>query len=45
MVDPSLGLFLELLLASPMNTGGGQDGWPADSKDRQWGVEVVGMQC
>jgi hypothetical protein len=31
-LDSSLGLLLDLLLASPMNAGGGKDGWRARSK-------------
>jgi hypothetical protein len=48
MVDPSLGLLLELLLelllASPMIARGREDGWRVCSRGNRWGVEVVGMQ-
>jgi hypothetical protein len=43
-LDLSLGLLLELLLASPMNVVGGEDGWRACSRGNRWGVKVVGMQ-
>jgi hypothetical protein len=37
MVDPSLGLLLELLLASRMNARGGEDGCRAGSKGQTVG--------
>jgi hypothetical protein len=37
MVDPSLGLLLDLLLASLMNARGGEDGWRAFSKGQTVG--------
>jgi hypothetical protein len=42
MVDPSLGLHLELLLASPMNARSGEDGWRTRSKGQTVGSGSVG---
>jgi hypothetical protein len=41
-LDPSLGILLDLLLVSPMNAGGGEDGWRVCSKGQTVGSRSVG---